>query len=195
MLNELTKWKLQMFADGEGGDDGAGDDPNAAKGGKGSNGDEPAGGKSGEGEKKYTDAEVDAILDKKFAKWQKEQEAKIEEAKKLEKMSADEKNQHELEKLKKENADLRNAQTLSDMRATASKLLKEKDIDATTDILDFVATTDADETKANIDKFVGIVDKLVKAAEVKRNTGKTPKDFGGNDDKSDPFAAKIEKYK
>nr|DAN73891.1 MAG TPA: Major head protein [Caudoviricetes sp.]DAV87144.1 MAG TPA: Major head protein [Caudoviricetes sp.] len=195
MLNELTKWKLQMFADGEGGDDGAGDDPNAAKGGKGSNGDEPAGGKSGEGEKKYTDAEVDAILDKKFAKWQKEQEAKIEEAKKLEKMSADEKNQHELEKLKKENADLRNAQTLSDMRATASKLLKEKDIDATTDILDFVATTDADETKANIDKFVGIVDKLVKAAEVKRNTGKTPKDFGGNDGKSDPFAAKIEKYK
>lgn len=171
MLNELTKWKLQMFADGEGGDDGAGDDPNAAKGGKGSNGDEPAGGKSGEGEKKYTDAEVDAILDKKFAKWQKEQEAKIEEAKKLEKMSADEKNQHELEKL------------------------KEKDIDATTDILDFVATTDADETKANIDKFVGIVDKLVKAAEVKRNTGKTPKDFGGNDGKSDPFAAKIEKYK
>lgn len=195
MLNELTKWKLQMFADGGGGDDGAGDDPNAAKGGKGSNGDEPAGGKSGEGEKKYTDAEVDAILDKKFAKWQKEQEAKIEEAKKLEKMSADEKNQHELEKLKKENADLRNAQTLSDMRTTASKLLKEKDIDATTDILDFVATTDADETKANIDKFVGIVDKLVKAAEVKRNTGKTPKDFGGNDGKSDPFAAKIEKYK
>lgn len=195
MLNELTKWKLQMFADGGGGDDGAGDDPGAAKGGKGSNGEEPAGGKSGEGEKKYTDAEVDAILDKKFAKWQKEQEAKIEEAKKLEKMSADEKNQHELEKLKKENADLRNAQTLSDMRATASKLLKEKDIDATTDILDFVATTDADETKANIDKFVGIVDKLVKAAEVKRNTGKTPKDFGGNDGKSDPFAAKIEKYK
>jgi uncharacterized protein (DUF885 family) len=195
MLNELTKWKLQMFADGEGGDDGAGDDPNAAKGGKGSNGDEPAGGKLGEGEKKYTDAEVDAILDKKFAKWQKEQEAKIEEAKKLEKMSAYEKNQHELETLKKENADLRNAQTLSDMRATASKLLKEKDIDATTDILDFVATTDADETKANIDKFVGIVDKLVKAAEVKRNTGKTPKDFGGNDGKSDPFAAKIEKYK
>lgn len=195
MLNELTKWKLQMFADGEGGDDDAGDDPNAAKGGKGSNGDEPAGGKSGEGEKKYTDAEVDAILDKKFAKWQKEQEAKIEEAKKLEKMSADEKNQHELEKLKKENADLRDAQILSDMRATASKLLKEKDIDATTDILDFVATTDADETKANIDKFVGIVDKLVKAAEVKRNTGKTPKDFGGNDGKSDPFAAKIEKYK
>lgn len=195
MLNELTKWKLQMFADGEGGDDGAGDDPNAAKGGKGSNGDEPAGGKSGEGEKKYTDAEVDAILDKKFAKWQKEQEAKIEEAKKLEKMSADEKNQHELEKLKKENADLRNAQTLSDMRTTASKLLKEKDIDATTDILDFVATTDADETKANIDKFVGIVDKMVKAAEVKRNTGKTPKGFGGNDGNPDPFAAKIEKYK
>ena len=42
-------------------------------------------------EKKYTDADVDAIIDKKFAKWKSEQEAKENEAKKLAKMNADEK--------------------------------------------------------------------------------------------------------
>ncbi|HGM9003160.1 TPA: hypothetical protein ACKQOS_001025 [Streptococcus pyogenes] len=34
-------------------------------------------------EKKYTDADVDAIIDKKFAKWKSEQEAEKSEAKKI----------------------------------------------------------------------------------------------------------------
>ena len=42
-------------------------------------------------EKKYTDADVDAIIDKKFAKWRADQEAKESEAKKLAKMNADDK--------------------------------------------------------------------------------------------------------
>ncbi|WP_156468669.1 capsid assembly scaffolding protein Gp46 family protein, partial [Streptococcus sp. DD10] len=42
-----------------------------------------------EQEKKYTD--VDAIIDKKFAKWKKEQEALADEAKKLAKMNAEQK--------------------------------------------------------------------------------------------------------
>ena len=48
-------------------------------------------------EKKYTDAEVDAIIDKKFAKWKSEQEAKENEAKKLSKMNADEKQKYQLD--------------------------------------------------------------------------------------------------
>ncbi|MCQ8264279.1 capsid assembly scaffolding protein Gp46 family protein, partial [Streptococcus suis] len=40
-------------------------------------------------EKKYTDADVDAIIDKKFAKWKAEQEKAESEAKKLAKMNAE----------------------------------------------------------------------------------------------------------
>ncbi|HEM5311586.1 TPA: DUF4355 domain-containing protein, partial [Streptococcus suis] len=42
-------------------------------------------------EKKYTDADVDAIIDKKFAKWKAEQEKAESEAKKLAKMNAEDK--------------------------------------------------------------------------------------------------------
>lgn len=46
-------------------------------------------------EKKYTDADVDAIIDKKFAKWKSEQEAEKSEAKKMAKMNEKEKADYE----------------------------------------------------------------------------------------------------
>ena len=42
-------------------------------------------------DKKYSDAEVDEIINKKFAKWKKEQEAEQSEAKKLKSMNAEQK--------------------------------------------------------------------------------------------------------
>ena len=50
----------------------------------------------------YTDAEVDEIINKRFAKWQKEQDRKVEEAKRLEQMNAEEKAKYELGELQKE---------------------------------------------------------------------------------------------
>lgn len=50
-------------------------------------------------EKKYTDADVDAIIDKKFAKWQKDYESKVDEAKKLAEMTAQQKAEFERDKL------------------------------------------------------------------------------------------------
>ncbi|WP_256463848.1 DUF4355 domain-containing protein [Vagococcus sp. CY52-2] len=44
---------------------------------------------------KYTDEDVNAIVDKKFAKWQKDLEAKKQEAEKLAKMNAEQKALHE----------------------------------------------------------------------------------------------------
>ena len=72
-------------------------------------GQEPAQ-EQGTGDKKYTDKDVDAIINKKFAKWKAEQEAAVknaqEESAKLAKMNADQKHQYEMEKLQKENAEL-----------------------------------------------------------------------------------------
>lgn len=195
MLNELKRWELQLFADdGEdvGGSDGVdkGDEPKSTT----PNGKEPDNKNVGDDVKKYTDADVNALIDKKFAKWQKDQEKKLAEAEKLAKMSEAEKREHELKELQEENERLKNQQTLSEMRSTASKLLKEKNVSATSDMLDFVATSDAEETKANIEKFVSIIEAAVKAAEVERNTGKTPKSFT-EPKGTNAFEKRLAKYK
>lgn len=195
MLNELKRWELQLFADdGEnvGGSDGVdtGDKPNDSI----PNDKEPDNKNAGDDVKKYTDADVNALIDKKFAKWQKDQEKKLAEAEKLAKMSEAEKREHELKELQEENERLKSQQTLSEMRSTASKLLKEKNVNATSDMLDFVATSDAEETKANIEKFVSIIEAAVKAAEVERNTGKTPKSFT-EPKGTNAFEKRLAKYK
>lgn len=195
MLNELKRWELQLFADdGEnvGGSDGV-DTSNEPKETT-PNGKEHDNKNAGDDVKKYTDADVNALIDKKFAKWQKDQEKKLAEAEKLAKMSEAEKREHELKELQEENERLKNQQTLSEMRSTASKLLKEKNVSATSDMLDFVATSDAEETKANIEKFVSIIEAAVKAAEVERNTGKTPKSFT-EPKGTNAFEKRLAKYK
>lgn len=135
-------------------------------------------------EKKYSDAEVDEIVNKKFAKWQAQQEKVVEEVKaeaaKLAKMNADQKKEYEMEKLREENEKLKTEAMRAELGKAATALLKEQDIDATPDILEFVVGEDADSTKARIEKFVEIVQSQVKAAEMKRATGTTPKDYGSN---------------
>lgn len=195
MLNELKRWELQLFADdGEdvGGSDGV--DTGAESKDATPNGKEPDNKNAGDDVKKYTDADVNALIDKKFAKWQKDQEKKLAEAEKLAKMSEAEKREHELKELQEENERLKSQQALSEMRSTASKLLKEKNVSATSDMLDFVATSDAEETKANIEKFVSIIEAAVKVAEVERNTGKTPKSFT-EPKGTNAFEKRLAKYK
>lgn len=135
-------------------------------------------------EKKYTDKDVDDIVKKKLAKWEKAKEKELADAKaeseKLAKMNADQKKDYELEKLQAENAKLKAEAVRVELGKTASTMLKEHEIDATPDMLEFVVGKDAETTKANIDKFVGIIQSQIKAAEVKRATGTTPKSYGDN---------------
>lgn len=77
-------------------------------------------------EKKYTDADVDAIIDKKFAKWKSEQEAKENEAKKLAKMNADEKKDYQLKQLEQELANREQAIARKELTAEAKAMLSER---------------------------------------------------------------------
>ena len=195
MNDELRKWKLQLFAD----------EPDPEEGGKPDN-DNPDGGDPKKnkpdddkgGEKKYTDDDVNGIVEKKFAKWKAQHEKDLAEAKKeaekLAKMNADQKKDYDMEKLKAENEKLKAEAARIELGKEATNILKEHEIDATQDILDFVVGADANSTKANIDRFVGIINSQVKAAEVKRAKGKTPKDFGdGGDGNISEIAKRIEK--
>lgn len=201
-FNRKSKWKLQLFAeepDGGGADPNGGEaDPNGGESdGEGdSNDDESKEPK--DGEKKYTDAEVDEIVEKKFARWKEQTEKELKdaraEAEKLAKMNADQKKDYELEKIKAENARLRAEAARIELGKEATKILKESKIDATQDILDFVVGEDADSTKANIDKFVGIINSQLKAAEVERATGKTPKSYNNDNRETDEILKRIKKY-
>lgn len=187
MTDEL-KWKLQLFAE----DPNDPADPNEPDG-------DPKDPDGNDDEKKYSDKDVDKIVEKKFAKWKAQHEKDLKDAKdeaaKLAKMNADQKKDYELEKVKKERDDLKAQAQRFEMGKTAASILKEHKIDATEDILDFVVGADADSTKANIDKFVGIINAQVKAAEVQRATGKgTPKNYGGGGEQNE-ILKRIEKYK
>ncbi len=76
-------------------------------------------------EKKYTDADVNAIIDKKFAKWKSEQEAKENEAKKLREMNENQKAEYERKKQADYIAELEAKINRSGLEREASKMLSE----------------------------------------------------------------------
>ena len=153
---------------------------------------------SGE-EKKYTDKDVDAIVNKRFAKWKTEQEQAVksakEEAEKLAKMNAEQKQNYEIEKLQKEKEKLKQEAAKVELSRSATGILAEKGIEATQDVLDFVVGNDADDTNAKIDKLVKIVESQLKKAEIARATGTTPKTMTNSGSQLSEFEKRLAKYK
>lgn len=213
--NELLKnvFNLQLFADDDDGvgtdtDGGAepnpqGTEPNAdgTKGKDGTESKEPEGKiKDKGGEKKYSDDDVNDIVNKKFAIWKSEHEKEVAEAKaeaeKLAKMNADQKKDYEIEKLKAENEQYKALQVRTELGKEASKQLKEKNIDATAEILDFVVGENAEATSKNIDSFVAIIEKQLALKEAERAKGKTPSSYNqGEQGTLSEFEKRIAKYK
>ena len=153
---------------------------------------------SGE-EKKYTDKDVDAIVNKRFAKWKTEQEQAVksakEEAEKLAKMNDEQKQNYEIEKLQKENEKLKQEAAKVELSRSATGILAEKGIEATQDVLDFVVGNDADDTNAKIDKLVKIVESQLKKAEIARATGTTPRTMTNSGSQLSEFEKRLAKYK
>ena len=98
--NQFLLAGLQLFAE-DGGDNGAGADGgtgadsgaggSSGSGSDGKNGGEPKG-KEGDGkEAKYTDDDLDRILNRKFAEWQKKKDKEVDEARRLASMTEEEK--------------------------------------------------------------------------------------------------------
>lgn len=161
---------LQLFADGE-----ASADPSRGESGK-TDDQVPAEPKTPEpqDEKKYTDAEVDEIIDKKYAKWKSEQEAKESEAKKLAKMNADEKKDYQLKQREQELADREAEITRKELTAEARSMLSERDLPV--ELVDVVNLTDADSVTESINAIQksweaavqkGVSDRLKGSAPIK----------------------------
>lgn len=190
-MNRFTKFQrnylMQMFEDASGngaaGDNGAsggdgqksGDDGKAGDNGAqdGKSGDDGASGKNAD-EKKYSDADLDKIINQKFAKWQKDQEKAVNEAKKLASMTEQEKAEHERDEFRKELEALKKANNMAEMGKQARKLLSDDGINVPDNLVDMIITDNAETTKTNVEAFSKLFKGAVQSAVKEALKGKAP---------------------
>ena len=131
-----------------------------------------------EPELKYSDDDVDEIIDKKFAKWQKQQEEKInelKEARKLEKMNEDEKADYTIKKLQKELEGYKKRENQSAMAKVAQSMLVEEGFNISDDLVSNLITDEAESTKDNVKDFTKLLKEAVEKEVNERLKGKSPK--------------------
>ncbi len=113
-------------------------------------------------EKKYSDKDVDSIVSKKFAKWQKEHENKLSEAQKLAEMNAQQKAEYERDKLVQELEALKKEQSYHEMSKTASSMLIEAGVKTVDDsLLKTLVREDAESTSESVTSFINLFKKAV----------------------------------
>lgn len=189
-MNKFTRWQmmtvfkglLQAFDDPEGGEGNkGGSDDGGQKSGKSTDngakdGKSKDGGADGKGadEKKYSDADLDKIINQKFAKWQKDQEKAVSEAKKLASMTEQEKAEHERDEIKKELEALKKANNMAEMGKQARKMLNEDGINIPDDLVNLIIAEDAETTKDTVQQFSKLFKAAVQDAVKEALKGKTP---------------------
>ena len=128
-----------------------------------------------EPEKKYTDADVNEIVEEKLAKAKKAQEKAVQEAEKLAKMNAQEKAEHERDQLQTELEELKKKDTLSEMSKVARKMLSDEGINVSDVLLTKIVSEDAEETKGSVDDFISMFNEAVDSAVKNKLKSSTPK--------------------
>ncbi len=167
----MYKLDLQLFAD----EGGAGGNPVVAPTEKQPN--EPGAEPKAEpkAQAKYTDEDVDRIVKQKHAEWDKKQRQAVDEAKKLAEMNAQQKAEYERDQLKKELDDLKRKDSIAEMAKTARKMLTEKNINVSDELLAMMVTADAEETKKAVDGFAKMFTEAVESAVKERLKGEPPR--------------------
>jgi hypothetical protein len=183
--NQFLLAGLQLFAedggnnDGDGADGGAGTEGAAGNssgaGSDGKNGSGPEG-KEGDGkEAKYTDDDLDRILNRKFAEWQKKKDKEVDEARRLASMSEEEKTKQKQADMERQLNELLSEKNRSEMMATARSILSERNIHADDALISLIVSEDAESTKKSIDAFANMFQKAVNKAVKDALKGEPPK--------------------
>ena len=133
------------------------------------------GGAKSTDEKKYSDADLDKIINKKFAQWQEKKQQEVDEAQKLAEMNATKRAEYERDKLKKELDEYKRKDSLAEMTKTARKMLSDDGITVSDELLAMLVTTDAQKTNAAVTGFKTAYKEAVEAAVKERLKGETPK--------------------
>ena len=130
---------------------------------------------NGADEKKYSDADLDRIINKKFAEMKQKEEKKVAEAAKLAEMNAQQKAEYERDKIQKELDEYKRKDALAEMSKTARKMFSDEGISISDELLSRLVTTDAAETKSAVDSFVSLYKEAVEDGVKARLRGEVPK--------------------
>lgn len=128
-----------------------------------------------ETEKTFTQDEVNKIVQDRLAKEKAKNEKAQEEAKKLAKMNAEQKQQYMVEQLQKELEEYKNKEAKNDMIKEANSMLKDNDITLPDEVVAMLIGDNAEDTKVCVDSFSKSFKTAVERAVNEKLKGKTPK--------------------
>ena len=126
------------------------------------------------GEKKYTDADIDKIVNTRLAREREKHQKDVDEAKKLGEMGAQERAEYERDQLKKELDALKKETARNGMAKEARKMLAAEDITIPDTLVSMLITTEAESTKQNVNDFAKIFKEAVQDAIKDALKGKAP---------------------
>lgn len=187
--NQFLLAGLQLFAEGDG-DGGAGAEGgtgtdggaggSSGSGSDGKNGNEPKGKEGAGKEAKYTDDDLDRILNRKFAEWQKKKDKEVDEARRLASMTEEEKAKQKQADMEKRLDELLSERNMSQMMTTARGILSERNIHADDALISMIVSEDAESTKKSIDAFADMFQAAVNRAVKDALKGEPPKTGTGS---------------
>ena len=165
-----TEWILQRFAE-----DAGSQQPEQSEQQPGS---PQEGDTEKEDGKKYSDEDLNRIINKKFAEWASKKDREMDEATKLANMNAQERAEHERDELQKQLDELRQRDTLAQMAAEARNMLQKETVSVPDSVIDMLVNTDAEKTKKAVGDFAAAFKAAVQAGVVEQLKGKPPKAGG-----------------
>lgn len=131
-------------------------------------------------ELKYSDDDVDRIVNEKYAKFAAKKQKEVDEAKKLAKMSKDDKQKFEMDKLKSEAQEAQNELAKYQMRDTAKQMISDSGVTATDEVIDLVTSSDAETTKTNVSKALNFAKAIREQVTKELSQGTTPRTVGSS---------------
>lgn len=135
----------------------------------------PEAGREPKGGRTYTDEEVDAIIERRFAKWQKQQDQKVAEAARLAEMNATQKAEYEREQALKRLAEYERRDAVRQMTDESRRQLREAGVDVPDEVVSVLVGEDAEATKAAVDGFAEAFKAAVEAEVKRRLAGGAPR--------------------
>lgn len=129
-------------------------------------------------EAKYTDEDVNQILNRKFAEWERRQQKKTTEAERLGKMTAEEKANERIKALEDKLAEAERKEARSAMTKEARAILHAANININDELLSNLVADDAESTQASVKSFINLFNAAVEKAVKEAYKGETPKKGG-----------------
>lgn len=123
-------------------------------------------------ERTFTRAEIGKMLSAERSKWEAEQEAKDNEAKKLAKMNADEKQKYQLDQREQELANREKAIARKELTAEARAMLSERDLPV--ELVNVVDLTSAETVSESITSIQKAWEESVQKGVSERMKGSAP---------------------